>query len=112
MSSFPKDRPFPLADNVQALGVDPEVVRILRLLMYRLAREQDSTAADLAARVPYWQACPLSVDGIRAAAEALREAADALPSFLAGVGIARLIVADSGIGRAAIGPTPSVHPAA
>ena len=112
MSSSPKDRPSPSADNVQALAVDPEVVRILRLLMYRLAREQDSAAADQAALVPYWQPCPLSVEGIRAAAHALRAAADALPSFLAGVGIARLIIADGGTAPDAIGSMPSVHPAA
>lgn len=44
----------------------------IRRELLRLARQEEERAADEAAQVQYWQPCPPSVDGHRAAAEALR----------------------------------------
>jgi len=53
-----------------------EVAAAVRLELLRLARIEDTRAADVAATVPYWAPCPTSVVGHRAAAQALREQAD------------------------------------
>jgi len=60
-----------IADTVQI-----EVAAAVRLELLRLARIEDTRAADEAATVPYWAPCPTSVVGHRAAAQALREQAD------------------------------------
>lgn len=57
---------------------DSGVASTLRRMIFALAREQDNAAADEAALVPYWKACPDAIIGHRAAARALRELADAL----------------------------------
>ena len=48
----------------------------LRSELLRLARQEDDLAATQGAAVPYWAPSPPSVHGHRAAAAALREAAD------------------------------------
>jgi len=50
----------------------------LRGLLLQLAKGQDELAASQAATTPYWEACPVSVIGHRAAAAALRAEADRL----------------------------------
>ena len=50
----------------------------LRAILLELARREEECAANEAAAQPYWAACPPSVHGHRAAAEALREQADQL----------------------------------
>lgn len=79
MSRYSTERPGKRTDELPAVPLDPEISQILRRLLYSLANQQDSAAAEQAAVVPYWKPCPHSVIGIRAAARALREAADALP---------------------------------
>jgi hypothetical protein len=56
------------------------VAAALRRELLRLARAEEDLAAAEAARVPYWSACPATVQGHRAAAAALRADAD---NFLA-----------------------------
>lgn len=68
------------------IPLDPDVSRILRRLLYALAKEQDAIAAQEAALVPYWKPCPHSVIGTRAAARVLRETAEALPASSTGIG--------------------------
>ena len=60
---------------------DDALTAELRVVLLALARREDECAADQAAAQPYWLACPPSVQGHRAAAVALREHADALPTF-------------------------------
>jgi hypothetical protein len=50
----------------------------VRRELLRLAREEDDRAATEAAGVPYWSACPPSIQGHRAAAKILRASADML----------------------------------
>jgi hypothetical protein len=50
----------------------------LRHELLTLARRHESLAASEAARVPYWEPCPASVAGHRAAAILLREDAEQL----------------------------------
>ena len=59
-------------------ALDAETAVAVRRILLRLASDQEQTAAEEAARVPYWRACPESVAGSRAAANALRSAADSL----------------------------------
>ena len=80
MSSYSTEQPGQRISQAPAVPLDPEISRILRQLLYSLADDQDAAAAKEAAEVPYWKPCPHSVIGIRAAARALREAADALPT--------------------------------
>ncbi|GAB7007857.1 hypothetical protein JCM18899A_53340 [Nocardioides sp. AN3] len=54
----------------------------LRAILLELAHHQDECAANEAAAQPYWAACPPSVHGHRAAAEALRDQADQLLAWL------------------------------
>lgn len=56
----------------------------LRSQLLRLAKLEDDRAADERATVPYWQACPPSVDGHHEAARLLRAEADNLLIPLAG----------------------------
>lgn len=49
-----------------------ELLRAMRLGLLRVARLEDELADAEAARVPYWAPYPPSVQGHRAAAEALR----------------------------------------
>jgi len=53
-----------------------ELVGTLCQALFELARREDALAAAEAASVPYWEPCPSSVDGHRAAAEALRSEAE------------------------------------
>ncbi|WP_109509204.1 hypothetical protein [Nocardioides speluncae] len=53
-----------------------EVKLLLRRELLLLAGREDIAAAQEAALVPYWAPCPASVVGHRAAARALREAAE------------------------------------
>lgn len=78
MSSYSTDRSGQRIDQLPAVPLDPEVTRILRRLLFDLAKEQEAAAASEAAQVPYWKPCPHSVIGSRAAARALRQAAEAL----------------------------------
>jgi hypothetical protein len=50
----------------------PELMAALCHELVLLARHEDDVAAREAARVPYWAACPPSIEGHRAAARALR----------------------------------------
>ena len=52
------------------------VSRSLRSILLQLARVQDDIACHEAAATPYWESCPSSVLGHRAAAAALRAEAD------------------------------------
>lgn len=54
----------------------PGADRALRGELLRLARQQDELACAEGAAVPYWAPTPPSVHGHRAAAAALRDAAD------------------------------------
>jgi hypothetical protein len=56
----------------------PPVADAVRHELLRLAREADDRAATEAAAVPYWSPSPVSIQGHRAAATALRTAADEL----------------------------------
>jgi hypothetical protein len=58
--------------------IPSELAAALRLELFRIARFEDELAATEAAAVPYWVPCPPSVQGHRAAAQALRAEADAL----------------------------------
>ena len=58
--------------------LDDTTAHAVRRVLLQLAHAQDEHAARTAARTPYWEPCPGSVTGCRAAAEALRAAADAL----------------------------------
>jgi hypothetical protein len=57
-------------------NVQQEIAAAVRQELLRLARIEDTRAADEAATVPYWAPCPTSVVGHRAAAQALRREAD------------------------------------
>ena len=59
--------------------VDPQVLELVRGIIFDLATEEEAAAADEAAEVPYWCSCPPSVIGHRAAARALRRAAESIP---------------------------------
>ena len=67
------DHSGPLAEPL-----DLETARQVRRILMRLADDQENSAADEAAQVPYWKACPDSVRGSRAAARALRAVAESL----------------------------------
>lgn len=55
-----------------------ELTGALRHALVELARREEALAAAEAASVPYWEPCPSSVDGHRAAADALRSEAKSL----------------------------------
>ena len=62
--------------------LDAEVAHVVRRILLRLASDQEQAAADEAAHIQYWQACPDSVVGCRAAAQALRSVAESMqPQF-------------------------------
>ena len=61
----------------------PVVAAELRRVLLRLAKAENDLAAEESARVPYWEPCPSSVVGHRAAARVLLVEADSL-SALAG----------------------------
>ena len=67
---------------METLSKSTETVDLIDALTHALlmlARREDELAATEAASVPYWAACPSSVYGHRAAADALRaEAANLL----------------------------------
>lgn len=67
------------ADHESLAPSNPEVARVVRRVLARLASEQEAAAAAEAALVPYWKPCPSSVVGFRAAARVLREAAEGPP---------------------------------
>ena len=66
-------------DNVTPLSGD--AARELRRALLALARVEEELALSEAARVPYWETCPASVQGHRAAAQALRADAERYSSF-------------------------------
>lgn len=57
-----------------------EVATVLRRELLRLARVEEELAAQEAGNVAYWEPCPVSVLGHRAAADALRAEAEAITS--------------------------------
>lgn len=59
-------------------ALDADTASAVRRVLLRLASDQEQAAADEAAHVQYWQACPESVIGSRAAAAALRSAAESM----------------------------------
>lgn len=68
----------PDAISRSASWLDSETLLMIRRIILGLASREDNAAATEAALVPYWKACPATVIGHRAAASALRAAADAL----------------------------------
>ena len=58
-----------------------DLARELRRALLSLARVEEETALAQAAAVRYWEPCPASVYGHRAAAQALRIDADRFASF-------------------------------
>jgi hypothetical protein len=65
-------------DGHTADQLDRETALTVQRILNHLAEEADNAAAMEAAQVPYWKACPDSVRGSRAAARALRAAAESL----------------------------------
>jgi hypothetical protein len=61
-------------------NVAQEVRQQMRAELLRLAKGEEIVAADLAARVHYWEPLPLSVSSHRRCASVLRSAADAIDS--------------------------------
>ena len=57
-------------------GLSAEVATAVRHELLKLAYAENQLAADEAAKVRYWEPCPPSVLGHRAAAAALRARAD------------------------------------
>ena len=55
-----------------------DTLSTIRSVLLQLARHQNDLAANEAAATPYWETCPPTVLGHRAAACALREQADSL----------------------------------
>lgn len=55
---------------------DSKTAYAVRETLFRLANDQERIAAGEAALVPYWKPCPETVTGPRAAARALRAAAE------------------------------------
>ena len=63
-------------------ALDADTASAVCRILLRLANDQDRAAADEAAHIQYWQACPDSVIGSRAAAQALRSVAESMqPQF-------------------------------
>jgi hypothetical protein len=60
----------------QIVQVPEELARETRRVLLAIARHEDELANREAAKVPYWAPTPVSVQGHRAAAEALRADAD------------------------------------
>jgi len=54
----------------------------VRQLLLQLARREEELAAEEATVLPYWRACPPSVEGHRVAAAALRWVAEQFPSAI------------------------------
>lgn len=73
MSASPDEQP-----GGSSQGLEPEVAATLRSIIFGLAAEEEAAAASEAAQVPYWCSCPESVIGHRAAAKALRLAAESI----------------------------------
>jgi hypothetical protein len=65
-----------MTTNRSNQGPELDIATSLRRRLLRLAAEEDALATDEAARIPYWQPCPVSVLGHRRAASALRLEAD------------------------------------
>ena len=60
------------------MNTTTDIIGRLRSVLLDLARRQDDLAAHEAAGTPYWEPCPSTVLGHRAAASALRAEADLL----------------------------------
>lgn len=65
-----------------------ELLTALCRELVNLAKSEEDTAAEEAARTPYWAACPSSVEAHRAAARALRADAARLEAELRGCAVA------------------------
>ena len=78
MNEFELPQPGDGVPLVALPVLDDTIAHAVRRVLLQLAHLQDEDAARVAARTPYWEPCPGSVTGCRAAAEALRAAADAL----------------------------------
>lgn len=65
-----------MTNNRSNQGPELDIATSLRRCLLRLAAEEDAQAAEEAARIPYWEPCPVSVLGHRRAASALRLEAD------------------------------------
>lgn len=63
-----------------SVSAPAELTGALCHALFELARREEALAAAEAACVPYWEPCPSSVDGHRAAADALRSEAESLSS--------------------------------
>ena len=65
-----------MTTNWSNQGPELDSATSLRRSLLRLAAEEDTRADEEAARIPYWEPCPVSVLGHRRAASALRIEAD------------------------------------
>ena len=63
---------------MNSIPVDTTTTALLRARLLELARRLDELAANEAATTPYWKPQPVTVDGNKAAADALRAEADRL----------------------------------
>ncbi|MDQ3158286.1 MAG: hypothetical protein M3Q98_16460 [Actinomycetota bacterium] len=66
--------------ETDSISAPADLTGALRHALVELAQREDALAAAEAASVPYWEPCPSSVDGHRAAADALRSEAKSLSS--------------------------------
>jgi hypothetical protein len=64
--------------NTDTPTTDTETGTLLRRRLLALARRQDELAAQEAAATPYWEPQPVTVQGHRSAADALRAEAELL----------------------------------
>ncbi len=60
----------------------PDLLAALCRELFALAKHEDDVAAQEASRLPYWEPCPSSVVGHRAAATALRAEAERLEAAM------------------------------
>lgn len=61
-----------------AVGRSPELLSALCRELVALAKKEEDQAAEEAARTPYWEPCPASVNAHRLAARLLRAEVEAL----------------------------------
>lgn len=68
--------------NAEPHSENDRTLQRLRQPLLQLARREEDLAAEEAAPLPYWRACPPSVEGHRAAPSALRWEAEQYPSAI------------------------------